>query len=141
MPQRISMTVLPKGAWFERDPEKTFDANVEEMLAAIAEEGETELKAVLRSGAGSREPLSWSRKAGTGARVSGFVHGRVAGNVPWHRWAAISPFDKANDDRRAIATYAAAAEIQRTTHAFSTVASRLRRSRAAQLAELTRGLE
>ena len=137
MVRRISVTVLPKGPFFDHDPEKTFDENVEEMMAGIAREGEAELKAVLAAGEGSRRPLSF----GSGLRVSTFVHGRVAGSVPWHRWAAISPFDTANDEKRAIAVYAAAAGIQQRTHAFSTVASRLSRSRAAQAAELARGLE
>lgn len=151
---RISITTVPKGPFFENDPEKTFDENVQAMMAAIAREGEQDLVAQLRAGESSRAPLRGVGRvravgmrgrsivySASGDRVSAYIHGRVAGSVPWRRWAAISPFDRRNTERQAISVYAAAAQIQRTTRAFSRTASRLSRSSRAQAAELLKGIE
>lgn len=144
---RIASTISYSGPFFEHDPAKTFLDNVELMMEGIAREGESDVRAQLRAGEGSRKPIK-----GLG-RLSDNVHGRVRGNVPWHRWVAISPFDSAHTKDEAIALYAAAGGrhtpgasrgttegVENQTHAFRRTATRLRRAKLKQIEELLRGI-
>lgn len=137
---RVITTIDLSGPFFQRDPVKTFRANVREMMDAVAAEGEADAKAQLRAGEGSRAPIS----AGVSpARVSGHVRGRTRA-LSGRRWAVtavVSINNRGLSRRQGIALMAAAARVESQTHAFRRTTSRIRRSRAVNQAELFKGLQ
>lgn len=146
---RVITSINVKGPFFTKDVAATLEQNVETMMAAVAREGEQDVAVQLAAGEGGRAAMSH----GLG-RLSANIHGRVRGSVPWRRWAAISLYEPSHSADEAVALFAAMAGrhqagasrgttpgVESATHAFSRTASRLRRSKAAQVAELTKGLE
>jgi hypothetical protein len=69
----ITTTINNTGPFFTKDPAKTFRQNIRVMMAAIAAEGEADVKAQLAAGDAGRQPISL-----LGDHVSGHVIGRTA---------------------------------------------------------------
>jgi len=130
------VTIQALGPLFAADPTIPYWANVRAMLEGMAAEGEAEVISGLRSGEGTRAPLS------DGSRVSEHIAGRVAAlsGKQWYQHAVVSPDKSGMSAPEAIALYAAASRIETETHVFKKTATRLRASRAVQMAELTKGL-
>ncbi len=137
MRTHITTTIDLSGPFFTKDPALVLSQNVELMMAAIAKEGEEDVRAQMQAGESTRAPLSF------GGRVAERLRGRVTSlqHNPWHRTAIVSPSREGLSPKDAIALYAAASRIESKSHPFRTTTNRLRRAKAVNTAELTRGLE
>lgn len=133
---KISSHIDASGPFFTKSVEGTLAENVMAMMEGLAREGEADLRQQFAQGESARAELSF------GGRVSEHVKGRVRSltDAPWHRWAVISP-ERTGAAKSSVALYAAASEIESQIHAVRHTTYALRRSKAAQVAELTRGLE
>lgn len=131
---KISTSIKFDGPFFAHDPGATFEANVARMMAAVAEEGERDVRQQLAASQAGRAELS------IGGRLSENVYGRVRGAVAWRRWAAVSPYEPARSREEAIAIYAAASRVERKVHAFAHTATAMRKARAANVEELLKGI-
>lgn len=139
MAPRYKTSIDLSGPFFEKDPAKTFRQNVRVMLAALAEEGEEDVKGALRLGQFGRAPIS----AGvTPARVADHVKGRVRSlkGKPWAMNAVVSVNNSGLSQRQGKALMAAASKLEGQTHAFRRTTSRLKRSRKINERELLKGL-
>lgn len=136
MTAKVSVQV--SGPFFQRDPAKTLRENIRLMMSAIAKEGAEDVIARLQSGAGSRAPIS-----ALGDRVSDHVRGRVESlsGKDWAATAVISVNNSGLSSRGGMSLMAAASIVEGRVHAFRQATTRLRNSRAANRAELTKGLE
>jgi hypothetical protein len=135
------------GPLFQRDPEKTINDNIRDMLRGVADEGERVAKAQL-------QPES--------QRVARATVGRVAAisGKPWHMNAVVSVSPDAThlDAQHAIQVMAIAAGrhkpitsagrnigttqgIEPRKHIFRRLAYELRSARAILAANLTKGIE
>lgn len=136
---RIKTTIDLSGPFFSRDPRKTFRENVRVLMDAVAAEGERDVRSALQSGEGRRRPVS----AGVlPARVSAHAIGRTS-SISGKRWAVtavVSVRNRGMSKRQGTALMAAAASLERRFHPFRRTTSRLRKSRAVNQAELSRGL-
>ena len=131
---KYATTIDVSGPFFSRDPVKTFAGNVQDMLEAMSKEGEKDAKAQVEGLAGAM-----SRYTGwTTDHIKGRVH-NIAGKH-WRKTAVVSVFPGGMDASTAIRTQAAASTIEGRWHVFRRVMSRLRRSRAVNMAELTKGM-
>ena len=140
MATKIATTIDMSGPFFRHDPRKTFRQNVRVMMAAIAAEGEDDVRAQLEAGQDRRAPISAGVQP---ARVSAHVVGRVQSLVghPWAVTAVASVNNSRLTKRQGIALMAAASVLERREHAFRRTAARLRRARAVNKAELLKGLQ
>lgn len=131
----IATTISLDGPFFSRDPAKTFRKNVREYMAALAEQGESDVKAQLRQGEAARAPVS----RGVG-RVSHHVRGRAQSlrGKPWASTAVVSVNNSGWSQAEGIALMAAAAEIESRTRVFKRTTSRLRKLR--KTVDLTEGM-
>lgn len=129
-------TIKKDGPFFQGDPAKKFQANVEAMMKGYAEAGEADVIGQLRSGEGGRAEVSH----GVG-RVSDYVHGRVASlnGKHWHRTAVVSVNNHGLSREQGIALMAAAASLEARFHAFRKAKARLGRAKAANI-DLLKGL-
>jgi hypothetical protein len=151
-------TIDFSGPFFEGDPEKQFDENVDEMLQAMSAEGRADVIAQIDSHVQDMEHS-------TGWSVS-----RVASRTyfPWREGKGYSLVwtstldtqgrpqvaDRASRTKNArgnlagdfkgnvaARTKAAMSTIEGRWHPFRVTSSRLRKSRAVNMAELTKGIE
>lgn len=130
-------TIKKTGPFFEGDPLKKWDANVQALMAGYAKEGEADVVGQLRSGESGRAEVS----NGVG-RVSDYIHGRVAslGGKRWHRTAVVSVNNHGLlSKQQGIALMAAASLLEARLHAFRKTKGRLARARAANI-DLLKGL-
>ncbi len=125
-------TIDMTGPFFTRDPRKTFRANIRVLMKAIAEEGEADVKAQI--GPHNR----------TGKTQAGVV-GRVTAltGKTWAVTAVVSqtrvfPW-KVHRNSRAQAIYRGG-RLEAKVHMFRRTTGRLRRARAINRVELTRGM-
>jgi len=122
------------GPFFHKDPAKTLQQNIETMLDAVGREGEQDVKAQI---AGHRSEMpaytGWTYDSVRGAM-------RSLSGKPWRRTVAIQAQTGSMNDANAIRTKAAASTIEGRWHPFRKTLSRLRRARAINRAELTKGL-
>ena len=134
---RITTTIDVSGPFFHADIRKTFRQNARTLMEAIAREGEADVRAQLQAGSGARQPIRQ-----IGDRVSDHVHGRAAAlrGKAWSLHAVVSVNNSGFSARQGISLMAAAAQVERGTGAFRRTASRLRRARAVNNAELAKGL-
>jgi hypothetical protein len=122
------------GPFFQKDPAKTFQENVRIMLEALAKEGEADVRAQVPSR--------------TGATAAGIIGRIVALNgKQWHTTAIISQrreFPWHNKGERGYSGRGEAiyrgGKLEAKVHMFRRTASRIRSSRAVQMAELTKNL-
>ena len=141
-------TIDLTGPFFTHDPAKTFRQNVRVMMAAIADEGERDVKAQMQ--AAGRE----------GAAVRPYVRGRTS-NLAGKRWAVsanVSVETSGLVKPAAVRIMAIAAGrhnartkagryigttlgVEGKTHAFRKTKNRIGRSRKVNEAELLKGLQ
>jgi hypothetical protein len=129
-----------RGPFFQRDPNKTFRANIRDMMDKLSEEAERDVRLQLEVGQGSRLPLGGGVRPG---RVSAHVVGRTK-SLAGKRWqvtAHVSVRPPAGATRpQAIKLMAAASLLESRLHPFRRTAGRVRRARAVISANLTKGL-
>lgn len=138
--RKIASTIDVSGPFFTNDPRKTFRQNARVMLAAIAAEGEADVKVQLVSAQGVRSPLRYP--TARGIRVSDHVVGRVKSlsGKPWQVTAVVSVNASGASTRQAIGLMAAASYIERRNHVFRRTTSRLRKAKKLNAAELLKGI-
>ena len=125
---RAVTTIDLSGPFFQYDPRKRLGENIERMLAAVAEEGEQDVKAQAAS-----------------HQVTGTFYGGIRGRVAslagkhWRRTAVVSqtavypwPGGGAKQYR--------GGKLEARYHWFRKTKTRLNRSRAVNTAELTKGM-
>ena len=140
----ITTTLTTKGPFFQADPSRTFRQNVRVMMAAVAAEGESDVKAQLKAGESQRYPLGGGIKPG---RVSGHVVGlgpisklsrtRREGGLAAVVFVNNTGFTK----KQGTKLMAAASHLEGTVHAFRKTKNRIARSRKVNEAELLKGLQ
>lgn len=138
MAPRTTTTIDVSGPFFTKNIEATLAANARTMMAALAAEGERDVVAQLRSGQSTRDPI-----AALADHVADHAKGRVRGvqtGTAWKLHAVISVNNIGFSKEEGTSLMAAAATVEREIHAFRRTTSRLKRARAAQIAELTKGL-
>jgi len=134
---KFSTKIKQSGPFFDHDPAKTFAGNVHEMMLALAREGRADVVGQLEQGQGGRPVVRLLKD-----RVADHVVGELRRAPPGSRYSAVifirnHGFTKAE----AISLMAAASRLEGRIHAFRKTAGRIMRSRAANAAELTKGLE
>lgn len=133
---KIVTTISLEGPLFTHDPAKTFQQNVEVLMAEVAKQGEEDVRAKMQQGEGGRDELS------IGGRVSERVRGRVESlsGKHWRRTAVVGPDRTGLDAKDAIALFAAASRIEGETRPFKRSLARMRRAKTVTAPELMRGL-
>jgi hypothetical protein len=137
---KIASSISYDGAFFRKDPGKTFRQNIRVLMAAVAEEGRKDVQAQLDAGEASREPVSSGVQP---ARVSDHVVGRVK-SLTGRQWAVTANVSVLNQNmtpKQARALMAAAASLEKRNHAFRRTATRLRKARALNTVELLKGIK
>lgn len=139
MARKYATTIDTSGPFFRGNPVLTFRQNVKVLMDAVAKEAEADIVAQLRVGQAARYPLGGGIRPG---RVSAHVKGRTK-NLSGKRWAVTAVASVNNSgftQKQAIKLMAAASWLESQGHAFRRTAGRIRRSRAVNTAELTKGL-
>ena len=134
------MTVTTKiqleGDFFRRDPGKTMRSNIRDMLDALSDWMETEVRSEVAAHEGAMPYYTgWTHD-----RVEGYTTSKRTGKR-WGLWAAVGAVTAGMDTPKAIRTKAAAASIERRWHPYRRVKSGVYRSRPIITANLTEGLE
>lgn len=129
-----------KGPFFQGDPRKKLDANIRDLMEALASEAETDVKVQMAPGQPARAPISAGVQP---ARVSAHVVGRVesVSGKDWRRTAKVSVRNRGLSRKQGVALMAAASRVESATHAFRRTAGRIRRARAVIRANLAKGLD
>jgi len=133
-PARSTKSVAFSGPFFARDVRKTVRQNIRSLMQAVAEEGESAVRAEIQSHAGQMRHSTGH----TAAHVRGRTKS-LAGRQ-WEVSAVVSMDTRGMTAKEAIRTQAAAAGIERRWHPYRRVASALRRAKAVISADLTKGL-
>jgi hypothetical protein len=130
---KLTGTIRYEGPFFTQDPGRTFAQNARAMMAAIAAEGEADVKARIAS--------IPPRGVDTGETRRKFV-GRVASHSGrrWRATAVIGIPNVGMDADEAIHTYAAMASIERRYGPVAATSRALRQARAINAAELLKGI-
>ena len=125
------------GPFFTKDPGKTFRANVRTMMRALGEEAQRDVETQMRHNEGRRAPI-----AELGDHASRHVVSRVKSlrGKPWEAAAVISVNNQGFTPEQGVSLMAAASEVERQTGANKRTASRLRKSRKINVAELLKGI-
>jgi hypothetical protein len=137
---KTTTTIDLSGPFFTNDPRKTFRQNVRVLMAAVAAEGESDVKAQLRAGESGRYPISHKVQP---SHVSGHVVGRVRSltGKPWAVTAVVSVNNSGFTKAQGIALMASAAWVESQVHAFRKTTGRIRRARALNTVELLKGIQ
>jgi hypothetical protein len=132
---RVSSKITLEGPFFTKDPGKTLRANVRDLMEALAEWGEAEVRNAITANAGSMpyyDGWSWAHTRGRVESVEG---------KQWGTWARVSAYTGDLDATDARKTKAAAATIERRWRPYRRVKSAVYRARPLLTADLTKGLE
>jgi len=121
-------TIDKTGPFFRSDPVRTFRQNIRTMMDAVAREGESDVRAQL------------APHSRTGATVAGVI-GRTA-SLGGKRWAVsavvsqthVYPWPGGGQKQYR------GGKLEAKTHAFRKTASRIRSTRAVNVAELLKGI-
>lgn len=135
---KIATTIDMTGPFFTYDPAKTFRQNARVLMAELAEEGESDVKAQLRQGQAVRKTLRYVDPD----RVSDHVVGRVK-SVRGKKWAlnaVVSVNNIGLTPRGGRQLMAAASGLEARTGAFKRTTSRLRRAKKVNAAELLKNI-
>ena len=128
-------TISFTGPFFTKDPGLTLRENMRVMVAAMAEEGATDMQAQIRAKASSMpRSTGW-----TADHVHGYTKSSKTGK-PWALWAAVAQDTAGMDAKTAIRTQAAASSIARRWQPARKTRNRLMRSRHINKAELLKGI-
>ena len=138
--RKIASSIDLSGPFFTNDPGKTFRQNGRVMLAAIAAEGGSDVKAQLVSAQAGRSPLA--QPTFRGYRVSDHVVGRVKNlrGKPWAATAVVSVNNSGYTKRQGMSLMAAASYLEGRNHVFRRTTSRLRKAKKLNAAELLKGI-
>src|SRR5688572_20057743 len=123
-----------KGPFFTRDPRKTFRANIRDFMDAVANEGERDVRQQIEARASAMPNYT--------GHTAAHVRGRTA-NLSGKRWqvTAVVGMDTRGMSRaQAIRTQAAASSVEGRFHPFRRTTAAIKRGRAVQMANLTKGL-
>jgi hypothetical protein len=151
-------TIDFSGPFFDKDPDKTFDENLGEMLQAMAEEGAQDVRAQIDSHQSDMPQWTgWSaskiaprrsipmKKDGSFALIWTSTEGLAGRPKVWQRGEKTKNArgNLAGDFKGNVAarTLAAMSTIEGRWHPFRVTKNRLSRSRSVNMAELTKGLE
>jgi hypothetical protein len=139
MARKLVTTIDTSGPFFTHDPRKTFRGNIRLFMAAVADEGQRDVEAQLKSGQAEREPIRLIQPN----RVSGHVVGRTKSltGKPWEVTAVISINNRGFTKKQGTRLMAAGSVLEHRIHAFRKTKNRLRRARAVNQVELLRGLK
>lgn len=131
----VAVSVELSGPFFTKDPGKTLRQNVRDLMDAMAEWMESEVRDDITAHAGDMHTYTgW-----TWAHTVGRTHS-LAGKR-WGTWAKVSANTGGMGRSDAIRTKAAAATIERRWHPYRNVKSAAYRARPLITADLTKGLE
>lgn len=135
---KATTSITMTGPFFDRDPRLTFRQNARKMLEAVAQEAARDIRTQLQSTEANRHEI----RVG-GGRVSDLIEGYATGLRSGRRWVLTSRVHVRNQGftkARGISLHAAASADERQTHAFRRTTQRVRRSRAANMDELLKGI-
>lgn len=142
------VTIALDGPFFTQDPAKTVRENIRDMLEALAEQGERDVKDHFPIGA-PPDPHPGLGREGVVGRVESItgrrwqLHAVISQQAvyPWGaRRGATIRSGKRQVANSAVAQYRGG-KLERKLHMFSRTASRIRSLRAVTGANLTRGIE
>lgn len=136
---RVSSQIDISGPFFTYDPKKRFRQNIRALASQVADVGAEDVRQQFRAGEPGRALVSSGVQP---ARVSGHVVGRTQ-NWSGRRWAvtaAISVTAHGLPARQAVALMAAASNLEGRLHAVRKTATRIRRSKRVNTAELLKGI-
>lgn len=132
----VSTKITLEGNFFTKDPRKTVRSNIADMLDALADWAEDEVRGDIESHAGSMPFYTgW-----TADHVRGYTTSPNTGRH-WELHAAVAALTAGMGKDDAIRTKAAAASIERRWHPFRRVKAGVYRARPLINANLTKGLE
>lgn len=131
----LTTDVTLEGPFFRRDPGKTLRGNVRDLMDALAEQMQSDVRTEIAAHAGSMPNYSgW-----TWAHIRGRTVSRTGKR--WGTWARVSAYTEDLDAKEAKRTKAAAATIERRWHPWRAAKRNVYRSRALLTADLTKGLD
>jgi hypothetical protein len=131
------------GPFFTNDPGQTFRQNARRMERAMALEGEADVKQQMDAGAAGRAVIS---RGVNPERVSGHVRAAIpyspGGKSKLNAAILVNVYveNRGFTGRQGQALMAAFSQVERETGAFRKTANRLKRSRAANVAELLKDI-
>lgn len=134
-PVGVTTSVELSGPFFRRDPGKTLRGNVRDLMDALSESMEADVKSAIAGHAGSMPGYSgwsWAHTRGRTVSVSG---------KRWGTWARVSAYTADLGAKDAIRTKAAAATIERRWHPYRNAKRNVYRARPLLTADLTKGLD
>ena len=133
----IATTIDKDGPFFVGNPLADLDQNIAAMMADLRDSIESDIRAQLRAGQGSRYRLSKGLKP---SRLSDRLQGRSASltGKAWKHWVSVGLDKSGTSATQAIALYAAGSLIEGREHPFKRTSTRVR---AALRADLARGLD
>jgi hypothetical protein len=133
---KFKTSITQRGPFFQGDPGKTFAGNVHEMMLALAREGRADVVGQLEQGQGQRAEVRLLKD-----RVADHVVGELRRAPPGSKYTAVIFIrNKGFTATEAKSLMAAASVLEGRIHAFRRTAGRIMRSRAANAAELLKGL-
>lgn len=121
-----------KGPFFERDPVKTFRANIRDFMDAVAEEGERDVRNQIQAA-----PMRFST-GHTAAHVRGRT--RSLAGKRWQVTAVVGMDTRGMTAVRARRTMAAASSVEGRFHPFRRTTAALNRGRTTQMDRLLKGI-
>lgn len=136
---KITTSIDMSGPFFEGDPTKKLHQNLDALKEAMAREGAEDVRTQLRATQGTRAPVR--RLAPT--HVSDHIIGRTR-SLAGKRWvvtAVVGVNNSGFTPKQGKSLMAAARVVEARTHVFRRTTGRLRRLRAINRAELSKGLE
>lgn len=132
---RVTSEVELSGPFFRRDPGKTLRGNVRDLMDALADSMESDVRSEISAHASSMPGYSgW-----TWAHTIGRTVSRTGKR--WGTWARVSAYTENLDAKDAKRTKAAAATIEARWHPWRKAKSNVYRARALLRADLTKGLD
>jgi hypothetical protein len=137
MARAFVTTIDLSGPFFRANPSKTFRQNIRVLMERLEEEGAADVRAQLEQSNAGRQPI---RRLGD--HTSDHVRGRVSSlsGKHWEVTAIVSVNNAGFSKAEGVSLMAAAASVERRTHAFRRTAGRLKRSRKLNAAELLKGI-
>jgi hypothetical protein len=136
---KTSSSIDISGPFFARDPRKTFRQNIRELTASIAKIAEADVRQQMQAGEADRKPIGHGVKPD---RVADHVKGRVSSlaGKKWAVTAVVSAQNQGFTKAQGTALMAAAASVEKRTHAFRRTTTAMRKGRGVNLDELLKGI-
>lgn len=133
---KFKTSIKASGPFFDHDPADTFRGNVHRMMLALAEEGAKDVRGQLQSGNSERAPIR-----SLGDHVSQHVTGELRKRPSGPGFSAfVFVKNRGLSKKEGTSLMAAASSLEGRLHVFRKTSGRIMRSRAANAAELVKGL-